>query len=197
MKFEDLPFPLGGTYGDGATVAVTDGVQLEGKEYWVECRSPGGGVGGILDTVITEKPKKVRIVRNVTGSAMLPKLIAKLQLDGTGMEYTSRVKDYADTVGQVGYPIDEFLPAAGVPNNDLFYIVVEGPAKVTTAAAGDTNISIGSMVIPSTGGKVIDQDITVAAGAATFNQIQGAIGRAIQAVNAINTDFYIDVAKRN
>jgi hypothetical protein len=40
---------------------------------------------------------------------------------------------------------------------------------------------------------VIDQDVTVAAGAATFNQNQGAVGRAIQAVNAINTDFLIDV----
>lgn len=196
MKFEDLPFPIGGTFGDGATVAVTDGLQYEGKEYWVEPVSPGGGTGGILDTYITQKPKKVRIVRNLSGGALLPKTIAKMKTDGTLLEFFSQVMGNATTVGEVGYPIDEFLPAAGVAANDLFYIVVEGPAKVKSAGAGDTTISIGSMVIPSTAGRVIDQDTSVAAGAATFNQIQGAIGRAAQACAAIDTDFYIDVLKR-
>ena len=38
--------------------------------------------------------------------------------------------------------------------------------------------------VTAVNGTVIDQDTTVAAGAATFNQIQGAIGRALEAVNA-------------
>ncbi len=191
MKFEDLPFPLGSTWVDGGTAASTDAQNLEGKEYYVETINYADT--GVVKPALTGRYKKVRIVRNVTGSAILPKRIAKMKSDGSTYEYLSQVNGYADTVGQLGYPIDEFLPAAGVADQELFYIVVEGLAKVTSAAAGDTTISIGNFVIPSTDGKVIDQDVTVAAGAATFNQIQGAIGRAVTAVAAINTDFYICV----
>ncbi len=191
MKFEDLPFPLGTTWADGGTAASTDATHLEGKEYIVECIDYSDT--GVTKPSLTGRYKKVRIVRNVTGSALLPKRIAKMKTDGSAKEYLSQVDEYATTVGELGYPIDEFLPAAGVGDQELFYVVVEGLAKVTSAAAGDTTIAIGNFVIPSTDGKVIDQDVTVAAGAATFNQIQGAIGRAVTAVAAINTDFYICV----
>lgn len=191
---ENLPFEIGATYFAGQTPDTTVGIQLEGKVYEVEelDYSAGGGTKPQL----SGRYKKVMVVRNLAGSAVLPKLIAKMKTDGSGYEYLGQVMGYAGTVGEKGYPIDEFLPAAGAPANDLFYVVIEGMAKVTTAATGDTNISIGSFVIPTTGGVVIDQDTTVAAGAATFAQIQGAIGRAVTAVNAISTDFYINVAGR-
>ena len=194
MKFENLPFPLGTTYAGDGTPASTDAPHLEGKEYWVECANLASS--DVAKPMLAGTYKKVRIMRNVTGSALVPKRIAKLKLTGTAQEMLSQVNGYATTVGEHGYPIDEFLPAAGVADQGLFYCVVEGLAKVTTAAAGDTNIAIGAYVIPSTDGKVIDQDVTVAAGSATFNQIQGAIGYTLLAVNAINTDVYINVTKR-
>jgi hypothetical protein len=194
MKTENLPFPLGTTWADGGTAAATDAVNLEGKEYVVE--SINFADTGIVKPELVGNPKRVRIVRNETGSALLPKRIAKMRVDGSGYEYMTQVDGYATTVGELGYPVDEFLPAAGVADHELFYIVVGGLAKVTSAAAGDTTIPIGNFVIPSTDGKVIDQDITVAAGAATFNQTQGAIGRAVTAVAAINTDFYINVSAK-
>ncbi len=194
MKLEDLPFPIGSTYADGGTPSAADAPQLEGKEYLVECTNPNSG--GIVDPFLTGAYKRVRIVRNINATAALPKTIQKMNLGGSGKEYLSQTDGVADTVGQVGYPVDEFLPAAGAAQYDLYYIVIDGLAKVISAGAGDTTISIGSMVIPSTSGHVIDQDTTVAAGAATFNQIQGAIGRAVTAVAAINTDFYIKVTQR-
>lgn len=190
-KFEDLPFPIGQMYHGDGTPALADAPQLEGKEYWVECVNPNSG--GVVDPVITGRRKRVRIVRNINATAMIPKRIAKMSLSGSGLEFLSQTDGFADTVGQKGYPVDEYLPAAGAPQFALYYIVVEGPATVTTAAAGDTTISMSSMVIPSTNGKVIDQDTTVAAGAATFNQIQGAIGRAVKAINATDSDLMIDV----
>jgi hypothetical protein len=199
MMQNSLPFPRGGTLagGDAATITTnlthTDATSILGKTWVIEdinwaATSPPGS-----------KPRRsgrdvrVMAVRNVSGATLLPKRVAKMKVDGSSLEFLGQISGYATTVGELCYPIDEFLPSTGVLANDIFYLVVGGPATVTTGAAGDTNISIGSFVIPTTDGKVIDQDVTVAAGAATFNQNQGAVGRAIQAVNAINTDFLIDV----
>ena len=195
MKTEDLPFPLGQTYSQGVgTPAATDGADLEGKEYWVESIAPANA-GETVKQYLTGRPKKVRIVRNESGGTLAGKLLAKMKTDGSAKEFMSQVMGLAGTVGEHCYPIDEFLVST-VPNHDLFYIVIEGPAKVTTAGAGDTNIAVGNYVIPSTSGTVIDQDTTVAAGSATFNQIQGAVGRCVTAVNGTATDFYIEVTKK-
>jgi hypothetical protein len=76
---------------------------------------------------------------------------------GTGARdpdvYGSEVDGYTTGDGVApaqdrGYPVDEFLPAAGVPNNDLFYIVVEGPAKCKTPLNPfNANINIGDKVV--------------------------------------------------
>jgi hypothetical protein len=190
-KFEDLPFPIGQMYHGDGTPALADAPQLEGKEYWVEHVNPNSG--GVVDPAVSGRRKRVRIVRNVSATAMLPKRIAKMNVGGSGLEFLSQTNGFATVVGEKGYPVDEYLPAAGAPQYALYYVVVEGPATVVTAAAGDTNIALGSMVIPSTDGKVIDQDTTVVTGPGLYNQIQGAIGRAVKAVNATDTDLVIDV----
>ena len=188
------PFELGHTYFEGSTPDAAAHVELEGKTYVFE--DINYAASGSTKPHRTGRYRKMMIVRNASGGTLVAKRIAKMKTDGTGVEFAGQVMGYATTVGERGYPIDEFVVGT-IAANELFYVCVGGPAKVTSAAAGDTNISIGSYVIPSTDGKVIDQDVTVAAGAATFNQAQGAIGAAIEAVNAINTDFLIDVTMRS
>lgn len=191
---EAPPFELGQTYFQGNTPDTTVANHLLGKIWTFEdINLNASGSGGTMKPRRMGAPRRMMAVRNTSGGALLPKRIARMKVDGSLYEFTQEIVGYADTVGQLGFPIDEFLPPAGVADDDIFWVCVGGPATVTSAAAGDTTISIGSFVIPSTDGKVIDQDTTVAAGAATFNQIQGAIGRAIVAVAAINTDFLIYV----
>ncbi len=194
---ENPPFPRGqvGTYySDPATIDTTGGAQLEGTEWWFEDLdlSLSAGVG----TAPTRSGRKVkcRVVRNTSSAAMLPKRVVTHKTTNK-TTFAGQVGGYAATVGTdpVAGVVDEFLPAAGAAVNDLFYIVVQGPSKVTTAGAGDTNMAAGVFVIPSTAGTVIEQDTTVAAGAATFNQIQGRVGQTMEAVNAISTDVMIDV----
>ena len=194
MIFEDLPFPLGETWAQDSTPTSTDASWMPGKEYWV--KTINIAASGIAKPDLTGKPKRVRIVRNTSAAVVLPKRLVKMKTDGTGYEMLSEGMAYATTVGELCYPADEFLPSAGAPINGLFYIVVEGLAKVTSGAAGDTTVAIGEYVIPTTDGKCIGQDTTVAAGAATFAQVQGAVGYAVTAVAAINTDFYINVTPR-
>jgi|GEM_PF-4432150 len=190
-KNANLPFEIGTTYFQGATASATEAASLEGKVYEIEAYNLSSG--DAVKPLLTGRPKRVMIVRNSSGGALVGKRIAKMKTDGSAYEFLGQVSGYATTVGEHGYPIDEFLST--VPANDLFYVVIGGLAKVTSGPSGDTNIGIGNYVIPTTDGKAVDQDVTVAAGAATFNQAQGAIGRAVTAVNGINTDFYIEVCR--
>lgn len=192
---ENPPFQRGQTWQMGNTPAVTDAMNLVGKTWLFEDLDYNASMAtsGSAKPARTNRYVKCMIVRNTSGGALLPKLIAKMKTDGSGKEFCAEIMGYATTVGELGFPIDEFLPAAGVPANALCWVVVGGPATVTSAAAGDTTIGIGERVIPTTGGKVVEQDDTVAAGAATFAQVNGVIGIAITAVAAINTDFLIDV----
>lgn len=191
---ENPPFARGQTmpfFSDdaGATIDSAGGAYLEGKEWMFEDINVNAASNN-YQTTRSGKPVHCRCVRNKSGGALLGGRMAKYKLDGATEDiYGGQVSGYADTVGQVGGTIDEYLPAAGVPDNYLFWLVIEGPTTWTTAGAGDTNISLGAGVIPSTNGTVIDQDVTVAAGAATFNQIQGCFGRAAEAVNATATAF--------
>lgn len=78
-----------------------------------------------------------RVVRNTSGGALLPQRLG--QLDAT-TRMTS-VPGYTILDGGRGFPIDEFLPSGGVLANDLFYVVLEGPAMVLTGLNGDgTNV---------------------------------------------------------
>lgn len=195
---ESLPFQRGQTFYGATPSDTTAHKDLEGREYVIIDDDQSGGNSGGVGGNRTGREVRLRIVRNLSGGALLPKRIAKMKTDGSAYEYSGQVSGYADTVGQKGFPIDEYLPAAGVSSYDLFYVVVKGPAMCTTGASGDTNIATGNFVIPTTDGKVIDQDLTAADGqdttfASLFNQMQGAIGRAILGVNATSANILIDV----
>lgn len=193
---ESPPFELGQTYFQGNTPDTAVGNHLLGKTWVFEdIDLAASGTGGTMKPRRTGHYKKMMAVRNTSGGLLIPKRVVKLKADGSGYEYGMEVDGYGETVGQLCFPVDEFLPAAGVADDDIFWICVGGPALVTSAAAGDTNISIGSFVIPSTDGKVVDQ-VVAEDDADIFPQIQGGVGRAIKAVNAINTDFLIYVTPK-
>jgi hypothetical protein len=137
----------------------------------------------------------------VVGHGVTPqtkaKLLAKMKIDGSGNEYAGQISGLTTSVADKGYPIDEFLSAA-VPINDLFYVCVGGPATVITDTAGTTTVTPGLGVVPGAGtaGRVVAQDVSVAAGSATFNQVNNKVGFAISSVAAITTDLLIDVDRR-
>lgn len=192
-----LPFPVGSTLYDASQTPPTTSQrpELEGKCFTVEDNDAVFGISGHR----TGKSRRLMVVRNVSAAAILPKQLCEMKNNGTGKEFVGQASGIAATVGELAYPADEFLPAAGARINDLFYVVVEGPATVTTDTAGDTTINPGEWVIPgaTTAGRVIGQDTTVAAGAATFNQIQGAIGRCITPVAGVSTDFLVDIIPKS
>lgn len=205
---ENPPFNRGETFGQGATVAVTDGVQYEGAEWYfndLDFSKTGARPSR------TERLIRCRIVRNVSGINLLPKRLASLQIAGTDGKFAvGRVDGYTTTLSARGFPIDEFLPAAGVANNDLFWIVLEGPAMCRTSLASlSASIAVGDVIgaatavtsQATTAGRV---DESIGSGATTnttgttmFNAAVNMIGHALSAVttNQTDNDLLVDVGK--
>lgn len=200
---EAPPFERGQTFYNGATIDSGDygGTQLEGMEWEFEDLdySANGGVA----TKRSNERVRCRCVRNVSGGALLPKRLVTFSAD----EYFGRrVDGYGNSTAEQAYPVDEFLPSAGVPDGDLFWIVVKGPATVLTDLAGGANNvhSIGNPVVSltaatsgaTTAGRVAPIDLTGAT-VNLGNQVVNWIGRAMSAKTTGNTgaDLLINVGK--
>lgn len=141
MEFNEAICKRGQTYTgipNQSTAASSDGRDQEGLEKLFR------------DDDLNQQPPahrsnrsvRCRMVRNytsgsltsATGSiALLPKRL--VQLDSSFL--FQRATGYATVSAGRCFPVDEFLPAAGVLNWDLFWVVVNGPALVLTGLAFD------------------------------------------------------------
>ena len=138
--FPALPFEIGSTFG---ATSATDGAAWEGREFWVEDKDYSSTSASKVRAYGALGWRRLRVVRNLSGVALLPGLLVVPKATG----YGKSVDGYsATTDAQSAYPVDEFLPAAGCPANDLCYIVVEGPAGIKVDAAATVSISQGSDV---------------------------------------------------
>lgn len=199
---EALPFPRGKTLFEGSPPRLANGdldpnagKDVEGRIYVIDdIDFSGAGVKAMR----SNRAVMVMAVRNVSGAAALPKLLSKMKVDGSAYEFLSQIVSQAPTLGDLAFPADEFLPAAGAVDGDIFYIVVGGPAKCITDSAGDTNIPTGAYVVAGggTAGHVVQQDSNPSAGTATFVQLNGAVGIAVLGVNATSTAILVDVIPR-
>jgi hypothetical protein len=199
---ENPPFARGETFYNGGTIDANDlgGLNLEGKEWVFEDQNPNA------DTARSNKYVRCRVVRNTAAIALLPKRLVRFERDASNPdEWGRRVDGYAAVTAAECYPVDEYLPAAGVPVNDLFYIVVEGPAVILTSLSNMTaNIDSGGWVVSitaatsgaTTAGRINTQDDSGGTTPQSL-QIMNRIGRALGAVTTAqtNTDVLIEVGK--
>ncbi len=182
------------TSGATPVISATDFLNIEGQIWEFDD----------INYASTEAVKPLRsnkkvwcmAVRNSSAAiAILPKRLVVLQTDygyantTTNTDATAgplglaRVQGYArmgaDTAVAPSrcYPVDEFLPSGGVAQNDVFWIVIKGPAIVKTALAQFTAITQG---LP-----LVAQTITTAAATSTTT---GA-GRAIIYAEATTHSF--------
>ena len=196
-----LPFPIGGTFFAGGTTDSTSGVEWEGREFDVEdldyTTNPAKPRAFSNGTEI----KRVRVVRNVcvsgSGGTTTGLLLPGMLVTFKAGKYGKQVDGYACTTAVEAYPVDEFVVSTGVPINDLFYIVVSGPAAVNTslAANGEDVFSAASVLVAltaatsgaTTAGRVSAQDLTGAT-ALLGNQLQNRVGVALSASTTANTN---------
>lgn len=135
------PFQRGETFGAATT---SDGPDLEGREFWFEDIDYD-------NTTSAAKPRRsnrevlCRVVRNRSGIALVPRQL--VQYSTTPNEWGRRVTGYARVgAGNVAGVVDEYVPSAGVANEDLFYIVRYGPAECRTGTTGVT-LSVGDRLV--------------------------------------------------
>lgn len=183
---ESPPFSRGKTYFNGVTIDTSTtpygGTNLEGKEWVFEDTNYGTGL------YVT-----CRVVRNVSGAALLPKRLVSF----SSTYYGQRVDGYATTTAQVAYPVDELLPTAGVVNNDLFYVVTKGPCLVKTDLAGGASnvIAVGDPLVSltaATSGATTSGRIATASFAGATSvlalPVLNTLGRAMSAATTANTN---------
>lgn len=191
-------------YGAGGTPVSTDYHWLPGMEYIFEDKAGSGVAGGR-----SGKRVRVRVVKNVSGIALLGKRLVTFKTSAAGDQgFETEIDGYVATDYVRAYALDEYLPSGGLPNNDLGFIVVEGPAIVSTCTAADaTNvISVGDFIHAKTAanstttasthpsGRVQLADFTGATSVLAL-KIKNTIGRALSAATTANTlsDLLINV----
>ncbi len=143
MSRSNASFPARGeTYYNGATVDLNNlqGGQLEGQTKDFE--DVDWGSSESAKPARTARKVRCMLVRNLSGITLYGKRLVSLN------PQTNRVTGYTITQAQEGYATDEFLPATGVPNGDLFWIVVSGSAVIRTLMTGQTaDIAVGDLLV--------------------------------------------------
>ena len=213
---ENPPWGRGDTFYNlftATTQSTSDGIQYEGKEWVFEDINPS------TKAYRSGQYVTCRAVRNASGIALLPGRLARfaagaLVANGApGGVYGGQVDGYVNTTPTAnfndlnahGYPIDEFLPTAGAQINDLFWVVVKGPAGILTDLATlSPSILVGDRVVgqtaatsgATTAGRIVDINANtasatiMAANADLFigYAMSGPAGAATTAATANNTN---------
>lgn len=152
-----------------------------GEEYLfpdIDMTTSSSGVRSKRSTVFNV----VRLVKNSSGAALLPKRVVRFKAGTNGTEVDGYV---ASTEGRGAGVVDEWLPATGVPDGGFFYILREGVGLGLTAleAADTTAIAQGDMVLgqtaaastSTTAGRLTPPVLT----AATTGQVPQAVQRGL------------------
>ena len=213
---EHPPFLPGQYMADLSGLSASDaslddsrtGHQFVGKEYWFD--DINWGAAGPIKPLRSNLRRRLRVARNISGINLLPKRCAAIDGLLTGGTIGTGTAGHTPQ-GKVGgyskigvaaaqipdhlFPIDEFLPATGVPDNALFYVCVEGPAMCLNdiASGATTLVAVGDAIVAltavtsqaTTAGRIarIDQAVTTP-GPGTGRRILGA---ALSAATTTNT----------
>lgn len=143
--FTALPWAIGSTFFNGGTADATSGGNWEGREFLIPALNYSSAQTPPLSGLTGHEMVRIKIVRNVSGVALLPGLLVvyKASVPGGQVDGYTRVSPTLPAG-----VVDPYLPAAGVPNNDLFYIVTEGLvlAKFTATASEAAALAAGDFL---------------------------------------------------
>ncbi len=165
MPRQEAPFfARGRTLADGTTIdasSLEKSANIVGKEWEIEDIHPDTGVRRINTASATDPGYnhnlvKVRACRNRSGQTLLGKTLVILDPSDPGsiIGVATGADPGIQTWGSTIRPIDEYLPSAGCPDNDVCLVVIEGQAvaKTPTEASVATTIwSAGQWLVAATG----------------------------------------------
>lgn len=217
MLYQEPPFALGTTLkGKDADSNLINADKL-GMIFEFPVKDVSGDIRGQKSRK-TGRSIRAICLRNESGITLLPKRL--VQLTVTAGYYLHQSSDgYATTLGRANIAlVDPYLSSTnGVPDDDIFWGIIGGPALVLVPMAGaDMNgdITVGSWLCASTGtttgattsGRVSNVTFTNATAGNSSNGFDGwrmsvyAVGRALSArttqETTAGTDILVDFAIR-
>lgn len=158
------PFKRGHTLFDkpysDTSLTTSDGTEIEGQIWDFPDINPHTGA------VRSNRRVRCMAVRWTGSSPALPgRLIVldnKLTTNGGAANTAgplgncrssqfARGGNTADVLPAKCYPVDEYLPSSGVADNDIMWVVIEGPAMVKTPNTNFTDIAVGDALVALTG----------------------------------------------
>lgn len=184
----DLPFPLGATLFGSGTPSATKNTDLVGKIFYTDDTYQAPGRGSHVKR--GNRDKVVMAVRNGTAINLLPGRLVQFSLADGPNGYYGKVTGYTTSLNDWGVPVDEFLPAAGVAPNDIFYVVISGTAKVLLPVAGGSfggDIAIGDAIVAATGAGTSAQSTAGRIGKQSLASVTDAVGAFASARNLLGT----------
>lgn len=183
----DPPFGLGQTLGlDGVNDSLY-GISVGSYgDNWVGAVKEFTDVNPVNGQVRSNRRKVCIAVRNTSGAALLPKRVVRLTSSAKGVATVADGYAAVTNDAYVGV-VDEFLPAGGVANNDVFWVTVDGPTEVAVALSGsDVTVRAALSVVTAaastsnTAGRVTVSPLSSSTAGANDNGI-GVIGYAASA----------------
>lgn len=132
----DPPFSLGQTFGPTTpNDSLTGPASGSYGDNWVGAVKEFTDVNPTTGVLRTNRRKVCVAVRNASGVTLQPKRL--VQFSTAAGKVFSEVTGYAAVANEerVGV-VDEWLPASGVANGEVFWVTVEGPTEVATAITG-------------------------------------------------------------
>lgn len=193
-------FKRGSTYNQGTTATLTSsygtsqGIEGHIGYFKDEVVSTGG-----IKTLRSDRIQKCMVVRNTSAGALLPKRVVKWATGYVGR----RVDGYTtvDNAWAAGV-VDERLPAAGVPQYDLFWLQLSGPAlvkmplsQVADVAEGDQLVALTAATSGATTSGRVQKLVGNTNATIAITQVMNRIGRAMSAKSssATNDDILVDL----
>ena len=159
-------------------------------------------VNPITGQVRTNRRKVCVAVKNTSAGVLLPKRV--VSFNTAAGKLFSEVNGYARLTNEerVGV-VDEWLPAAGVAVNDIFWLTVDGPTEVSAAvsgtaiAAGDRLAAITAATSGATvAGRVTPSSLASATTGANDNA-RGVLAYAVSAGTTADGSAVLALVKTN
>jgi len=108
------------------------------------------------DTQETARAVYVRLVKNTSGGALLPGIVCKPDTGSSKLFRTATLGAAAATDKPIGV-VNRHIAAAGVPDDEYFWMVVEGPTEVIDSGSG---VTAGDTVKTGAAGEVTTNSST-------------------------------------
>jgi hypothetical protein len=145
--FVDPPFGLGQTLG---VTNATDGAN------WVGVVKVFPDVNPTTGQVRSARVKKCIAVRNTSGVTLFGKRGVVFRPGSSTVSPESEVVGYLRDDGQLNSQLagvaDEYLSGAGVANNDIFWVTVEGPTELRLNHAANSGDHLVAVTAHTTNG---------------------------------------------